>query len=93
MDGNEKLKKSMRKYIPERGILVTLHLLLSYNTQWWADRKASNKRRNEEACVSETPEVTPAGQNHIFKGNDVQQSLLKDPQQSINTLGKGSLVY
>lgn len=44
IDGNEKLKKSMQKYISERGLLINLYLLLSYNTQWWAGRKASNKK-------------------------------------------------
>ena len=37
------------------------------------------------------PEATPAGPSHIFKGKNVQQNPLKDPQQSISTLGKDSM--
>ena len=87
------MKKGMQKCTVERGILVILYPLLSCkNVQDLTpgvgkDRKRSNGRR-EEGCVSEVPEATPAGPNHIFKGKNVQQNPLKDPQQSISTLAK-----
>lgn len=85
----------MQKSTPEKGILVIPYPLFSCeNVQDFTlgvrkDRERSNER-SEEECVSEMPVVTLTAPSHIFKGKNVQQNPLIDPQRSISTLGKNS---